>query len=94
MPRRKEDPFTCPKCGTRASDPAKTWTLVSPIPDRYGRVTVTIMGSFQCSNCGHTWKSVIKKFKTGGEEGGEGEEPRREPGQVIEIDLSELKDVE
>ncbi|MEB3846904.1 MAG: chromatin protein Cren7, partial [Desulfurococcales archaeon] len=48
MPRRrkKRDPFVCPRCGTRVSEPVKTWTIVSPIPDKYGRITVTIMGSF------------------------------------------------
>ena len=105
MSRRKagksKDPFLCPSCGTRVTDPEKTWTLVSPFPDKYGRITVTVMGSFRCPNCGHSWRAVVKKLKTGGEEEagrrvageGGGEEEERRP-YVIEIDLDELDDVE
>ena len=93
MPRRRsqEDPFTCPICGVRVTEPESTWTVVSPIPDKYGRVTITIMGSFRCPN-GHTWKAVIKKFKSGGEEG-EGAEAggAEEPGEVITLDLSDIE---
>ncbi len=71
------------------TDPERTWTVVSPIPDSKGRVTVTVMGSFRCPN-GHTWKAVIRKFKSGGEEG-EGEEVRPEPGEVITLDLSDIQ---
>ena len=91
---RKKDPFTCPKCGTRVTEPVKTWTLVSPLPDKYGRITVTVMGSFACPNCGYTWRGVVKKIKTGGGEG-EAEEPQeREPGMVIEIDLDDLDKID
>jgi len=94
---RKKDPFVCPKCGTRVEEPVKTWTLVSPFPDKYGRITVTVMGSFRCPNCGYSWRAVIKKLKTGGDEeaakkGAAKSEP--EPGTIIEIDLSDLDDVE
>ncbi len=90
---RRKDPFTCPKCGTRVKEPVKTWTLVSPMPDKYGRITVTVMGSFTCPNCGYSWRGVVKKLKTGGEE--QAEEPvEKRPGQVIEIDLSELDDID
>lgn len=93
MPRggKKGDPFTCPVCGVRVTDPERTWTVVSPIPDSKGRVTVTVMGSFRCPN-GHTWKAVIKKFKSGGEE--EGEEAPPEPGEVITLDLSDIQNVD
>ncbi|AFZ70033.1 Chromatin protein Cren7 [Caldisphaera lagunensis DSM 15908] len=94
MPRKKvEDPFTCPNCGTKVKEPDKTWTVVSPIPDKYGRVSITIMGSFKCPNCGHSWKAVIKKMKS---EGGEGEQlpANNEPGETIEIDLSDLDKVD
>ncbi|NOZ30984.1 MAG: chromatin protein Cren7 [Crenarchaeota archaeon] len=95
MPRRKKkDPFICPSCGTRVNEPVKTWTIVSPIPDKYGRITVTIMGSFQCPNCGAKWKDSIKKIKTGGDEEAmrEGEE-KKEEGTIIEIDLSDLDEI-
>ncbi|MET1101237.1 MAG: chromatin protein Cren7 [Pyrodictiaceae archaeon] len=96
MPRRK-DPHICPRCGTRV-EPIKTWQLVSPFPDSKGRITVTVMGSFVCPNCGYRWRAVISKIKVGGEEieleAGSGksrieskEEERR--GEVIEIDIDE-----
>ncbi|MGC9072256.1 MAG: chromatin protein Cren7 [Acidilobus sp.] len=89
--KASSDPFTCPVCGVRVTDPERTWTIVSPIPDSKGRVTVTVMGAFRCPN-GHTWKAVIRKFKSGGEgEGGEGE-GRSQPGEVITLDLSDIQD--
>ncbi len=88
--RKQADPFTCPVCGVRVTEPERTWTVVSPIPDSKGRVTITIMGSFRCPN-GHTWKAVIKKFKSGGEEEEEGG-GEREPGEVITLDLSDIQD--
>ena len=93
MPRRRAKASICPRCGADAGDPVKTWTLVSPIPDRLGRVTVTIMGSFSCPSCGNTWRTVLKKMKSGGEPREE-EPAEKEPGQIIEIDLSELKDMD
>jgi predicted RNA-binding Zn-ribbon protein involved in translation (DUF1610 family) len=90
--KKKRDPFVCPRCGTRVTEPEKTWTIVSPLPDKYGRITVTIMGSFVCPNCGYKWRAVIKKIKTGGEEPSEKEE--KEEGTIIEIDLSDLDEIE
>ncbi len=94
-------------CGTRVEKPVKTWQLVAPMPDRYGRITITIMGVFECPNCGHRWRTVISKIKTGG---GEVEvetakgrkklgtsKPKEAPkrvGQIIEIDLDELDEEE
>ncbi len=93
MPRRsKRDPFVCPRCGTRVEEPVKTWTLVSPFPDKKGRITVTVMGSFRCPNCGDSWRAVIKKIKT--EAAPPQEEGEREEGEVIEVDLSELDELD
>ncbi len=91
--RRKKDPYVCPSCGTRVEEPEKTWTLISPLPDKYGRITMTIMASFKCPSCGKSWNAAIHKEKVGGEEkpGAAGE--KRE-GEVIVIDPSELDDVE
>ena len=86
--RRKRDPYVCPKCGTRAPEPIKTWTLVSPMPDKHGRITITIMGSFQCPNCGYKWRAVIKKIKESGHP--PAEQGPKEEGEIIEIDLSDL----
>ena len=102
MPRRrsKRDPFVCPRCGTRVEEPVKTWQLVSPFPDSKGRITITVMGSFVCPNCGYRWRAVISKLKVGGESveieaGGSkqavaqtGSEEKRE-GAVFEIDIDE-----
>ncbi|ABM80762.1 hypothetical protein [Hyperthermus butylicus] len=99
MPR-KRDPYVCPRCGTR-TEPAKTWQLVSPFPDSRGRITITVMGSFVCPNCGHRWRAVVSKIKVGGDQvevetgsgakarlAGEKEKEERR-GEVIEIDIDE-----
>ena len=97
VPRRRRsrasrDPRVCPKCGTLVEEPYKTWTLVSPIPDKAGRITITVMGAFECPNCGYKWRAVLSKMKTdgGAAAGDEGDTEERE-GQIIEIDLEELK---
>lgn len=99
MPRKpKRDPYVCPYCGVRAENPERTWQLVAPFPDAYERITITIMGSFRCSSCGATWRTVVSKVKVGGEgvevEGAKGVrklasgKPRRE-GEIIEVDIDE-----
>jgi predicted RNA-binding Zn-ribbon protein involved in translation (DUF1610 family) len=100
MPKRTRDPFICPRCGTRV-EPSKTWQLVSPFPDSKGRITITVMGSFVCPECGHKWRGVVSKLKVGGEEveletgsgrkaklGAEKKEEKRE-GVIFEIDIDE-----
>ncbi len=90
--------FTCPKCGAIVKEPEKTWQLTAPIPDRKGRITVTIMGIFVCPNCGHRWRGVVSKIKVGGEEvevEGSARKfdvsppPKRE-GKVIELSIEEI----
>jgi predicted RNA-binding Zn-ribbon protein involved in translation (DUF1610 family) len=92
LARKRGSPFACPECGARASSPIRTWTLVSPIPDRYGRVTITVMGAFVCDTCGKTWSSPIERIKSGEEriEESRGRVETEEP-EVIVIDLEELK---
>ncbi len=69
MPKKKgRDIKVCPNCGYRVEEPVKTWNLVSPLPDAKGRITVTVMASFQCPNCGYKWKGVLSKIKVGGKE--------------------------
>ncbi|MCE4611306.1 MAG: transposase [Desulfurococcales archaeon] len=92
--RGGRDPYTCPNCGTKVKEPERTWTLVSPMPDRLGRITMTIMAAFRCPSCGKRWNAAIQKMKVGGEESGEKGKREKREGQVIEIDLSELDDVE
>ncbi len=88
MAKKRRDPFVCPVCGTRVSEPVKTWTLVSPMPDKYGRITITVMGSFVCPNCGHKWRAVIKKLKEGGSQ--PAEDMPKDEGEIIEIDISDI----
>lgn len=93
----------CPKCGLDVQ-PEKTWQLISPLPDSEGRVTITIMGSFKCSNCSYRWRGVVSKIKAGGDhvevEGSsskrvlEGKIKEKREGQIIEVDLSDLNDIE
>lgn len=101
MPRKREtDIKNCPSCGTRIEKPEKTWHLASPLPDAYGRITITVMASFSCPNCGTRWKGVLSKVKVGGEEveveGAKktskitsGEKDQR-PGEIIELDIDEI----
>jgi predicted RNA-binding Zn-ribbon protein involved in translation (DUF1610 family) len=101
MPKRGEKirGNVCPKCGTSV-EPSKTWQLVSPLPDSQGRVTVTIMGSFECPNCGYRWRGVVSKMKVGEDVEIEGigkQESHAKPapsksrqGTVIELDLEDL----
>ena len=108
MPRKSEKaPNVCPKCGTVVQEPAKTWQLVSPLPDAEGRITITVMALFVCPNCGFKWRAALSKMKVGGEgieiEGAKkgavkmvkeegGKSERRE--NVIELDLSEIMEEE
>lgn len=68
MPKSVKKANICPVCGTEVNSPDKTWNLVSPLPDDKGRITITVMGSFTCPNCGHKWKGVVSKLKVGGSE--------------------------
>lgn len=88
----------CPRCGTIVQ-PSKTWQLVSPLPDSQGRITITIMGSYQCPNCGYRWRGVVSKMKVGEDveiEGGrkrvtlsrDTAKPRQST--VIELDIDEI----
>ncbi len=89
----------CPRCGSE-SRPLKTWHLTSPLPDAEGRVTITIMGSFRCPECGHSWRGRVSVLKVGGGHDVEVGERRRRSvegkaasenrGKVIELDVSNL----
>ena len=71
---KRKKKITCKKCGTDINPietpPLKTWQLVSPMPDKEGRVTLTIMGSFRCPECNASVRTSIKKIK--GDEMGAG----------------------
>ncbi len=98
MPKKRRPANICPYCGTQV-EPIRTWQLTSPMPDARGRITVTVMGSFSCPECGHRWRGVISKIKIGGEdieiETGttrkklSGKEKEKRQGEVFEIDIDE-----
>lgn len=67
MPKRRTRKNICPECGTDVEEPYKTWELVAPFPDKKMRVTVTIMGMYQCPECGKKFRAVVGKTKLGSE---------------------------
>ena len=89
----------CPRCSSTRVETTKTWNLVSPLPDKAGRITVTVMGVLKCSDCGYTWRTTISKLKIGREieiEGEKGkkritmkEEEERKPYEII-LDVDEI----
>lgn len=101
MPRKKSaDIRVCPTCGALVEKPEKTWHITSPLPDSEGRITITVMASFACPNCGTRWRGVLSKIKAGGEgvevEGSQKAskmalpEKSKRPGEVIELDIDEI----
>ncbi len=96
--KKEKKALLCPKCGSSSVDVVKTWNLISPLPDREGRITLTIMGVLKCKECGYSWKSVVSKLKVGTGieiEGGRAEKAtlkeERKPKEII-IDLDEIKE--
>ena len=74
-PRQKrKKKISCKKCGhiinPVETPPEKTWQLISPMPDKEGRVTLTIMGSFHCPMCNASVRASLKKVR--GDEIGSG----------------------
>ncbi len=62
----------CKNCGNTSFEgikPNKTWQMYSPLPDKNGNITITVMGSFTC-NCGKNVRGAIKTIKTDQTEGG------------------------
>ncbi len=93
MPRKKEN--KCPVCGSTDIEIIKTWQLVSPFPDRRGRITITVMGVMKCRNCGHQWRGVVSKLKVGGSSVAIGDKELKEEKEErrvkeIVLDLDEI----
>jgi hypothetical protein len=100
MPKKSKGAIdVCPTCGNKVDKPTKTWQLVAPLPDAQGRITITVMGVYECDKCGNRWKGVVSKIKAGGTsvevEGKKGTKkietaPRsKDEGYVIELNLEE-----
>ncbi len=71
---KRKKKISCKKCGhiinPVETPPEKTWQLISPMPDKEGRVTLTIMGSFHCPMCNASVRASLKKIR--GDEIGSG----------------------
>ncbi|MGQ4893130.1 MAG: chromatin protein Cren7 [Candidatus Njordarchaeia archaeon] len=71
MARKKTKKIKCKKCGTildpKETHPERTWHLISPMPDKEGRITVTLMGIWTCPSCGAKIRGVVSKIKVGDE---------------------------
>ncbi|UCG90557.1 MAG: chromatin protein Cren7 [Candidatus Heimdallarchaeota archaeon] len=72
--KKRKKKISCKKCGhilnPTENPPEKTWQLISPMPDKDGRVTLTIMGSFHCPTCNASIRASLKKIR--GDEIGSG----------------------
>ena len=83
----KKKKISCKKCGCiinpTDNPPSKTWQLISPMPDKEGRVTLTIMGSFKCPDCGAAVRAAMKKIK--GDEIGSGQSKRESLIQAVKL---------
>lgn len=101
---KRKDIYVCPNCGYKVKEPEKTWQLIAPIPDSRGRITITVMGSFKCPQCGSKWRGVVSKVRAGAEgvevEGVKGKKAlpahkkikEERKGAVFEIDIGELEE--
>ncbi|MHA1990456.1 MAG: winged helix-turn-helix transcriptional regulator [Candidatus Hodarchaeales archaeon] len=60
--------FRCSSCSfqinPKETPPNKTWNMIAPMPDKMGRVTLTIMGSFTCPNCSKNLRVALQKIKS------------------------------
>jgi predicted RNA-binding Zn-ribbon protein involved in translation (DUF1610 family) len=66
--KEKDVAISCKSCGQvinpKEHPPSSTWTLTSPLPDKEGRITLTVMGSFDCPRCHKNVKAAMKKIKS------------------------------
>ncbi|MHA1973385.1 MAG: hypothetical protein ACTSW1_10340 [Candidatus Hodarchaeales archaeon] len=98
--RKSRKKISCKKCGAiidpTTNPPEKTWQLISPMPDKEGRVTLTIMGSFRCKECGASVRGSLKKIR--GDEIGSGKSKKelliqavgliKDPTPIEEIEIA------
>ncbi|MBN1328548.1 MAG: hypothetical protein JXA54_03650 [Candidatus Heimdallarchaeota archaeon] len=71
--KEKAKRINCKKCGeTWMPDDvptSKEWTKLAPMPDSEGRLTVMIMATWTCPNCGKSTMGLKGKFKDEGQTG-------------------------
>ena len=65
--KSKEKKIVCKKCGESwfptEYPPNKEWTKLAPLPDAEGRLTIMIMATWNCTNCGTSTMGLKGKFK-------------------------------
>lgn len=85
--RKIKKQISCKKCGCIINPiqhpPDKTWQLISPMPDKEGRVTLTIMGAFRCPECGASVRTAMKKIR--GDEIGSGQSKKEMLIQAVSL---------
>ena len=91
--KEKDVAISCKSCGQvinpKEHPPSSTWTLTSPLPDKEGRITLTVMGSFDCPRCGKNIKAAMKKIKSDDEVSGKSKKDLLlESLQTISSDIS------
>lgn len=67
----KKKGITCKKCKTvfqvgskeDLENRKKEWTMVAPMPDKDGNVTITMMATWNCPNCGKNITGSYGKTK-------------------------------
>lgn len=98
MPRKTK--IKCKKCGSIFNSSNKiniirTWHMISPIPDKNGNLTITIMASWTCPNCGSKNTGKISTIKSNLD--AHGETPSQKLINIIKqrkiISISELADI-
>ncbi|NHJ38388.1 MAG: hypothetical protein FK731_00040 [Asgard group archaeon] len=69
----KAKKITSKKCGeswlANEVPTNKEWTKLAPMPDSEGRITIVLMATWSCPNCGKTVMSSKAKYKDDGTTG-------------------------
>lgn len=67
MARKKSSLIVCKKCGEswkpKEVPTVKEWSMTSPMPDKNGNVTITMMATWRCPSCGATARGTLGKTK-------------------------------
>ena len=58
----KNEMAKCPKCGTEAAKPKKTWKMAGR-PDKAGKRMQLEIGLYECAKCGNVFREVLSKKK-------------------------------
>jgi len=71
--KEKLKKITCKNCGEtwmpNEIPTSKEWTKLAPMPDSEGRLTIMMMATWSCPNCGKSTMGLKGKFKDEGPTG-------------------------